>query len=62
MNKKQALDNFKKYYYTALNTYKWSIGDNKISKVEAWPDYMALLHKKELITLQQFFDWSNPFI
>ena len=61
MNKKQAIIDFKKSYFEALNTYKWSIGEKRVSRLEAWSNYMDLLLKRELITLQQFLDWSNPF-
>lgn len=62
MNKKQAVNNFKEYYYPALNTFKWSTGDEQVPRHEAWIDYMANLLRNKKVTLQEYFEWSNPFI
>tara|TARA_B100000212_G_scaffold217357_1_gene164567 strand:+ start:1171 stop:1392 length:222 start_codon:yes stop_codon:yes gene_type:complete len=62
MTKQEAISNFNEFYYTALNTFKWSTGDEQVPKHEAWIDYMANLLRNKKVTLQEYFEWSNPFI
>ena len=61
MTKKIALNNFRQYYYQSFNKNRLSNGQDKLSRQQAWKEYMALLFTNDLITLNQYFNWANPF-
>ena len=61
MTKTIALDNFRQYYYQSLNKNRLSNGLEKLSRREAWKEYTSHLFNNDLITLNQYFNWVNPF-
>ena len=61
MTKRMALNNFRQYYYQSFNKNRLSNGLQKLSRRQAWGEYMALLQRNDLITLDQYFKWANPF-
>jgi len=60
-SKKTLIYEFNEMWYPAYKNVQKLLSNQIISKREAWPEYTAQLHRRDLITLQEYFDWPNPF-